>query len=178
MFAFCDRVKEIVVLRNRLTSSLRHLATKMLSQLYNNYTSFLPSFLPSYEARSINVNSLFHAAIKNTIKTLQYLRTSLSLSLSFIFQQHLVRENNVTNQHNVTRATIFPSLKIYMYIRSILDTGSSRGVVVNVLAYNIIVSEFKLVLYSYIHFQTLESYEPLCPASYGLNSITAVLPQH
>ena len=39
--------------------SLRHLAAKMLSQLYNNLISFLPSFLPSYQTCSINVNSLF-----------------------------------------------------------------------------------------------------------------------
>ena len=38
--------------------SLRHLAAKMLSQLYHNFISF-PYFFPSY------VNSLFHAAIKN-----------------------------------------------------------------------------------------------------------------
>ena len=44
--------------------SLRHLAAKMHSQLYNNLISF-PYFLPSYETSSINVNPLFHAAIKN-----------------------------------------------------------------------------------------------------------------
>ena len=43
--------------------SLRHLAAKMLSQLYNNFISF-PYFFPSYETCSINVNPLFHAAIK------------------------------------------------------------------------------------------------------------------
>ena len=42
--------------------SLKHLAAKMPSQLYNN---FLPSFLPSYETCSNNVNPLSHAAIKN-----------------------------------------------------------------------------------------------------------------
>ena len=45
-------------------SSLRHLAAKMLSQLYNNFISF-PYFFPSYETCSINVNPLFHSAIKN-----------------------------------------------------------------------------------------------------------------
>ena len=40
----------------------------LLSPLRNNFISFpyfLPSFLPSYETCSINVNPLFHAAIKN-----------------------------------------------------------------------------------------------------------------
>ena len=36
--------------------SLRHLAAKMPSQLYNNFISLLPSFLPSYETCSITVN--------------------------------------------------------------------------------------------------------------------------
>ena len=44
--------------------SLRHLAAKMLSQLYHNFISF-PYFFPSDETRSVNVNPLFHAAIKN-----------------------------------------------------------------------------------------------------------------
>ena len=44
--------------------SLRHLATKMLSQLYHNFILF-PYFFPSYETCSININPLFHAAIKN-----------------------------------------------------------------------------------------------------------------
>ena len=63
---------------------LKHLAAKIPSQL-RNY--FLPSFLPSYETCSININPLFHAAIKTIIKTFQYL-----VSLSFIFQQHLARK--------------------------------------------------------------------------------------
>ena len=46
--------------------SLRHLAAKMLSQLYNNFISF-PYFFPSCETCSINVNPLFHAAIKTFI---------------------------------------------------------------------------------------------------------------
>ena len=44
--------------------SLRHLAAKMLSQLYHNFNSF-PYLFTYYETCSINVNSLFHAAIKN-----------------------------------------------------------------------------------------------------------------
>ena len=44
--------------------SLRHLAAKMLPQLYHNFISF-PYFFPSYETCSINVTPLFHAAIKN-----------------------------------------------------------------------------------------------------------------
>ena len=42
--------------------SLKHLATKIPYQLHNYY---LPSFLPSDETCSINVNPLFNAAIKN-----------------------------------------------------------------------------------------------------------------
>ena len=44
--------------------SLRQLAAKMLFQLYNNFISF-PYFFPSYQTCNINVNPLFHAAIKN-----------------------------------------------------------------------------------------------------------------
>ena len=44
--------------------SLRHLAAKMLSQLYHDFFSF-PYFFPSYETCSINVNPSFHAAIKD-----------------------------------------------------------------------------------------------------------------
>ena len=44
--------------------SFRHLAAKMLSQLYHNFISS-PYFFPSYETCSININPLFHAAIKN-----------------------------------------------------------------------------------------------------------------
>ena len=47
----------------RMHFLLRHLAAKMLSQLYHNFISFL-YFFPSYKTCSINVNSLFHAAIK------------------------------------------------------------------------------------------------------------------
>ena len=44
--------------------SFGHLAAKMLPQLYHKFISF-PYFFPSYETCSINVNPLFHAAIKN-----------------------------------------------------------------------------------------------------------------
>ena len=44
--------------------SLRHLAAKMLSPFHNNFISF-PYYFPSYETCSININPLFHAAIKN-----------------------------------------------------------------------------------------------------------------
>ena len=47
-------------------SSLKHLAAKMLSQLDHNSISF-PYFFPSYETCSINVNPLFHAAIRTFI---------------------------------------------------------------------------------------------------------------
>ena len=46
--------------------SLRYLAAKMLSPLHNNFISF-PYFFPSFETCSINVNPLFHAAIKTFI---------------------------------------------------------------------------------------------------------------
>ena len=48
----------------RVHFSFRRLAAKMLSQLYHNFISF-PNFFPSYETGSININPLFHAAIKN-----------------------------------------------------------------------------------------------------------------
>ena len=71
--------------------SLRHLVAKMLSQLYNNFISF-PYFFPSYETCSINVNPLFHAAIKTFMRK-PYgifvfsfsLSLSLSVSLSHLF---------------------------------------------------------------------------------------------
>ena len=70
--------------------SLRHLAAKMLSQLYNNFISF-PNFFTYYETCNINVNPLFHAAIKNLhIKPNGIL--VLLLSSSFIFQQQLTSE--------------------------------------------------------------------------------------
>ena len=46
--------------------SLRHLAAKMLSQHFHNFISFFYFFL-SNETCSINVNSLFHAAVKTFI---------------------------------------------------------------------------------------------------------------
>ena len=57
--------------------SLRHLAAKMFSRLYNNFISF-----PYYETCSINVNPLFHAAIKNHHKNLT---ASSYFSLSSIY---------------------------------------------------------------------------------------------
>ena len=44
--------------------SFRHLAAKMLSPLSHYFISF-PYFFTYYETCSINVNPLFHAAIKN-----------------------------------------------------------------------------------------------------------------
>ena len=59
---------------------LRHLAAKMFSHLYNNFILF-PYLFPSYETCSINVNPLFHAAIKNHhIKPY-----GIFFSLSFIY---------------------------------------------------------------------------------------------
>ena len=71
--------------------SLRHLAAKMLSQLYNNFISF-PYFVPSYEICSINVNPLFQAAIKKPSYKFKRNLRLLASSSSFIFQQHLARE--------------------------------------------------------------------------------------
>ena len=48
----------------------------LLSPLSHNFKSFT-YFFPSYETCSINVNSLFHAAIKNPHKTFWHLGTSL-----------------------------------------------------------------------------------------------------
>ena len=74
--------------------SLGHLATKMFSQLYNNSISF-PCFFPSYETCSINVNPLFHAAIKNLhMKYFDILEL-----LSFIHLTNLARKQlNVTTR--------------------------------------------------------------------------------
>ena len=65
--------------------SRRHLAAKMLSQLYHNFISF-PYFFPSYETCNINVNSLFHATIKNL-----HIKAN-GIFVSFVLQQHLARE--------------------------------------------------------------------------------------
>ena len=79
--------------------SLRHLAAKFL---LNSITiSILPSFLPSYETCSINVNPLFHAAIKTIIKTLRHLRL-----LSPLFSNRKM----TTYQH----VTIYLSLSVYL----------------------------------------------------------------
>ena len=73
--------------------SLRHLAAKMLSQLYHNFISF-PYFCPSYKTCSVNVVPSFHAAIKNLhIKHFDILEL-----LSFIYLANLARKQlNVTN---------------------------------------------------------------------------------
>ena len=79
---------------------LRRLAAKMLSQLYNNFISF-PYFFPSYETCSINVNPLFHAAIKN----LHIKPNGIFLLLHpppFIFQQQLAREQRNQHAKNIT----------------------------------------------------------------------------
>ena len=84
--------------------SLRHLAAKMLSQLYHNFISS-PYFFTSYETCSINVNSLFHAAFKNLhTKTFRHLGTSL---LYIPYKRS--EETTQRNQH--TYVTTFPSKK-------------------------------------------------------------------
>ena len=76
--------------------SLRHLAAKMLSQLYNNFISF-PYFFPSYETCSINLSPLFHAAIKKYHKNI----SRSYFSLSFIYLTNLARKQlNVTTYKN------------------------------------------------------------------------------
>ena len=77
--------------------SLRHLAAKMLSQLYHNFISF-PYFFPFYETCCINVNLLFHAAIKNLhIKP-------YSIFVCLLFHPPIFTNNN--EQGNNTRARI------------------------------------------------------------------------
>ena len=65
----------------------------LLSQLYNNSMSF-PYFFPSYDTCSINVNPLFHAAIKNHHKNLT---ASLYFSLIYLPLKLCEEVNNVTN---------------------------------------------------------------------------------
>ena len=91
----------------------------MLSQLYNNFISF-PYFFPSYETCSINVNPLFHAAIKNLhIKTFQHLGSSL-IYFPTTFSGDI---NNVTNQHTQQYIPIAKSFQ--------LDTGADVTVIPN-----------------------------------------------
>ena len=61
--------------------SLRHLAAKMLSQLYHNFISFLYFFL-YYETCSINVNPLFHAATQKLPQKLSDIQVLLFLYFS------------------------------------------------------------------------------------------------
>ena len=58
------------------------------------------------------------------------------------------------------------------------ELGCPRGVMVKAMACGIVLSEFVFQSRYYVHFRanTLgESYEPLYPTSYGLNSTTTVL---
>ena len=88
--------------------SLRHLAAKMLSQLYHNFISF-PYFFPSYETCSININPLFHGAIKNLhIKHFDILEL-----LSFIYLTTLREGITISARNNISTLkikTIFLSL--------------------------------------------------------------------
>ena len=87
--------------------SLRHLAAKMLSQLYYNFISF-PYFFPSYETCSINVNPLFHTAIKNLhIKSNGIFVFVLLLSLIYL----LLKLSKEVNKHKRARYS-FSSLKM------------------------------------------------------------------
>ena len=67
--------------------SLRQIAAKIPSQLHN---SFLPSFLPSYETCSINVNPLFHAANKTIQKPYGIL-----VLLSPLFSHNITTRNHI-----------------------------------------------------------------------------------
>ena len=78
----------------------------MFSQLYNNSISF-PYFFLSYDTCSINVNPLFHAAIKNHHKILSAFSYFF---LSFIFQQHLARESQHTQQYKKIRIFLYFTL--------------------------------------------------------------------
>ena len=69
--------------------SLRHLAAKMLSQLYHNFFSF-PYFFPSYKTCNILAHNIHITDINNSEYN-TYLQLLISSS-SFIFQQHLARE--------------------------------------------------------------------------------------
>ena len=84
--------------------SFRHLAAKMLSQLYHNFISS-PYFFPSYETCSINVNSLFHAAIKNlhikangifVLFILLYFTTTLSEGITHTRKNTFLRKIIIT----------------------------------------------------------------------------------
>ena len=86
--------------------SLRHLAAKMLSPLHNNFISF-PYFFPSYETCSINVNPLFHAAIKNLHIKPYGIFVFVLLSLIYL----LLKLNEEVTKHTLARYNI-PTLKV------------------------------------------------------------------
>ena len=96
-------------------SSLRHLAAKMLSQLHNNFISF-PYFFPSYETCSINVNSLFHAVIKNLhIKPYGILLLFL-LYLPLKLSEEVNKYTYARYISTLKIMTTFPFVKDYIYI--------------------------------------------------------------
>ena len=82
--------------------SRSHLAAKMLSQLYHNFILF-PNFFPYYESCSINVNPLFHAAIKNLHIKPNGIFVFLLLPPPLFYNNNL-RGFNVTN----TRKNTYP----------------------------------------------------------------------
>ena len=81
--------------------SLRHLAAKMLSPLSHNFISF-PYFFTYYQTSSINVNSLFHAAIKNL-----HIKVN-GIFVFFILLYFTTLSEGIT----YTRKNTFPTLKI------------------------------------------------------------------
>ena len=85
---------------------LRQLAAKMPSQLHS---SFLPSFLPSYETCSINVNPLFHTAIHHH-QVVPPAR--ISLTLSHHFSQSFIAFGRSSGLHPVS------SHNCCMYVRA------------------------------------------------------------
>ena len=77
----------------------------LLSPLSHNFKS-ITNFFPCYETCRINVNSLFHAAIKKTIiKTFRYLETSL------LYIPYKLTEETAQRKHTHARYS-FSSLKI------------------------------------------------------------------
>ena len=102
--------------------SLRHLAAKMLSQLYHKFILF-PYFFPSYETCSININPLFHAAIKNLhIKPNGIFVFVLLLPLIYL----LLKLSEEVTKHTHSRYNI-PTLKvIIIYSLAKLDNIISK----------------------------------------------------
>ena len=87
--------------------SLRHLAAKMLSPLHNNFISF-PSFFPSNETCSININPLFHPAIKNLhIKANSIFVFFILLYFTTTLSEGIAHTHTHTHTHTHARTHFF-----------------------------------------------------------------------